>query len=86
MNYFKQFDPRTPKRCYVNGETHLYLGKQYRLRLEKGGETLLNYLADFSASPAETRRLHRCQKLLSDWYSKKRKFNLPKAWNAVGKN
>ncbi len=38
LNYFKQFTPRTPERCYINGETHLYLGKQYRLRVTQGNE------------------------------------------------
>ena len=38
LNYFKQFDPKTPERCYVNGETHLYLGRQYRLKLLEGAE------------------------------------------------
>ncbi|MDH3347165.1 MAG: M48 family metallopeptidase, partial [Desulfobulbaceae bacterium] len=38
LNYFKQFNPKTPDRCYVNGETHLYLGKQYRLKLTEGPE------------------------------------------------
>ena len=38
LNYFKQFNPKTPVRCYVNGETHLYLGKQYRLKLAEGTE------------------------------------------------
>ena len=47
LNYFKQFDPRTPKRCYVNGETHPYLGKQYRLRLEKGGENAVKLSRGF---------------------------------------
>jgi len=36
INYFKQFTPKTPDRCYVNGETHLYLGKQYRLKMIRG--------------------------------------------------
>ena len=36
LNYFKQFTPKTPARCYINGETHLYLGKQYRLKIVKG--------------------------------------------------
>lgn len=36
LNYFKQFNPKTPERCYVSGETHLYLGRQYRLKVETG--------------------------------------------------
>ena len=36
LDYFKQFNPKTPDRCYVGGETHRYLGKQYRLKLEEG--------------------------------------------------
>src|ERR1700680_5053593 len=31
--HFDQFRPRSPKRRYVGGETHLYLGRQYRLKL-----------------------------------------------------
>lgn len=32
-NFFRQFEPRTPARFYVGGETHLYLGKRYRLKI-----------------------------------------------------
>ena len=30
---FSMFCPRTPPRLYVPGETHLYLGRQYRIRV-----------------------------------------------------
>lgn len=33
QRYFTQFLPRTPDRQYVAGETHLYLGRQYRLKV-----------------------------------------------------
>jgi predicted metal-dependent hydrolase len=33
QRFFDQFQPRTPAREYVGGETHLYLGRRYRLRL-----------------------------------------------------
>ena len=33
QRYFAQFLPRTPERQFVAGETHLYLGRQYRLKV-----------------------------------------------------
>ncbi len=75
LNYFKQFNPKTPDRFYVNGETHLYLGKQYRLKLAGGTEnsvklshgyfyiTFRNELAPNAA-----------KKLLNQWYSEKAKL------------
>ncbi len=31
---FLSYHPLTPPRKYINGETHLYLGRQYKLRIE----------------------------------------------------
>lgn len=33
---FERYRPRTPARQYVNGESHLYLGRQYRLKVLRG--------------------------------------------------
>lgn len=33
---FQRYRPRTPTRQYLNGESHLYLGRQYRLKLVSG--------------------------------------------------
>lgn len=33
QRFFTQFQPRTPERQYVSGETHLYLGRQYKLKV-----------------------------------------------------
>jgi len=33
QRYFSQFFPRTPDRRFIAGETHLYLGRQYRLKV-----------------------------------------------------
>jgi predicted metal-dependent hydrolase len=37
---FFKYNPRTPERKYINGETHLYLGRQYLLNIQvaKKGE------------------------------------------------
>lgn len=33
QNYFSQFQPQHPPRQFVSGETHYYLGRQYRLKV-----------------------------------------------------
>lgn len=33
--FFEQFSPRSPEKRYLSGETHLYLGRQYRLTVVK---------------------------------------------------
>lgn len=38
LTFFSQFIPRTPERRYVGGESHLYLGRRYRLKIEPPGE------------------------------------------------
>lgn len=32
IRFFQQYLPRTPERCFAAGETHLYLGRRYRLK------------------------------------------------------
>lgn len=36
LTNFQRYSPRTPARQYVSGETHLYLGRQYRLKVVAG--------------------------------------------------
>jgi predicted metal-dependent hydrolase len=33
IQFFSQFQPRTPERQFLAGETHFYLGRQYRLKV-----------------------------------------------------
>ncbi|MFK8058387.1 MAG: M48 family metallopeptidase [Saprospiraceae bacterium] len=35
QDFFLSFHPLTPERRYVSGETHLYLGKQYKLKVHQ---------------------------------------------------
>ena len=36
--FFQHFEPRTPQRAWVAGESHLHLGKRYKLRFEHRAE------------------------------------------------
>jgi predicted metal-dependent hydrolase len=66
---FLSYHPLTPPRKYVNGETHLYLGRQYKLKIEKSATNevklfrgrLLVFIKD--STTAKT--------LLSSWYREK---------------
>ena len=36
---FERYRPRTPVRQYMNGKSHLYLGRQYRLKVLRGDDS-----------------------------------------------
>lgn len=66
---FERYRPRTPARQYVNGESHLYLGRQYRLKLissETAGVKLMRgqLLVSLPGEPDP----ERAKALLHRWY------------------
>ncbi len=69
QSYFRQFTPKTPERCYLNGETHLYLGRQYRLKIARGDENSVKLSRGFfHVTLREEPNQERAKKLLSKWY------------------
>ncbi|MBR1141723.1 M48 family metallopeptidase [Bradyrhizobium sp. AUGA SZCCT0431] len=72
MLHFEQFRPRAPERRYVGGETHLYLGRQYRLKLHKraGEEVKLKGGLLHVGSP-EHRDARAVKRLVQNWYREK---------------
>ncbi len=69
LNYFKQFTPKTPDRCYVNGETHLYIGKQYRLKIGKGNRNSVKLSNGFFHVTCYNKPTPEIAKrLLNKWY------------------
>lgn len=72
LDYFKQFNPKTPDRCYVGGETHRYLGKQYRLKLEEGPKNSVKLSRGFFHVTCRSELTPTAVKnLLNQWYSAK---------------
>jgi predicted metal-dependent hydrolase len=72
MDYFNQFEPRTPSRSYIGGETHLYLGSQFRLKLQAGQVNEVKLVRGFfqiTCRGAVEPEL--VKKLLDSWYLEK---------------
>ena len=69
LNFFQQFDPRTPPRQYVGGETHLYLGRQYRLKIKKGGKSDVKLKgAYFQISTPAPKHRETIKGQIDNWY------------------
>lgn len=69
ISYFQQFHPRTPQRRYVSGETHLYLGRQYRLKVSAGDEAGIKLARGFIFSTCNGEpNSKKVRLLLDEWY------------------
>ena len=67
--YFEQFHPTSPARQYVSGETHLYLGRQYRLKVTKQRESSVKLIGRFlQVRHADKTDQVAIKQLVSDWY------------------
>lgn len=66
---FERYRPRTPARQYVNGESHLYLGRQYRLKLAQGDSASVKLTRGqlLAVLPGEPEP-ERVKALLHRWY------------------
>ncbi|MBF0127750.1 MAG: M48 family metallopeptidase [Magnetococcales bacterium] len=69
QRYFQQFEPRTPARRYVGGETHLYLGRRYRLKVVQGIQQSVKIMGGFiQVSTHYPGRNEMTQQLVEGWY------------------
>jgi len=72
QRYFAQFSPRSVERQYCSGETHLYLGRQYRLRITKTEtpcvKLIRGYIIVGTVDPYDVLEIKR---LLDAWYQAK---------------
>ncbi len=66
QRFFLSFHPRLTARRYVSGETHLYLGRQYRLLVEAQREESVKLAGRFLR--VQTPDPSRAEKLVKSWY------------------
>ena len=76
-SFFLSFQPKTPPRKFVSGETHLYAGKQYRLKIEESDIESVKLTGSFIV--VATWDTSRAKQLVGDWYLRNAKAKLRKA-------
>jgi len=87
QNYFRTFQPRTPPRKYVSGETHLYLGKHYRLKIRTSlrQEVKLKdgYINVYVNSHGSKENI---KKILNSWYKERAQKIFKNIFDEVSKD
>lgn len=69
QRFFIQFRPRTPERQYVAGETHLYLGRQYRLKVCQDIQQQVKlYRGRLVVQSAKPKSRDATRELVEQWY------------------
>lgn len=80
---FERYQPRTPARHYVSGESHLYLGRQYRLKVVRGDSPEVSVsrgrLTVLLPEPASAERV---KSVLLRWYRDRARLHFAEALDA----
>lgn len=71
QSFFLSFQPRTTERRYISGETHLYLGRQYRLKVIQSKLESVKLL--HGELVVETHSPEKVKVLVKAWYLAKAK-------------
>jgi len=71
QSFFLTFYPKTPKKKFVSGETHLYLGRQYRLKITVGLKNEVRHRGSYIE--IITKQKTKAKELLNLWYRDKAK-------------
>ncbi len=66
LDHFLSFQPKIPPRRFINGETHLYLGRQYRLQIQIERTESVQLVGPFIR--VTVRENARVPEVLHEWY------------------
>jgi hypothetical protein len=74
QSFFLYFHPKTPARKYISGETHLYLGRQYRLRIIQNNFESVKLKGKYIEATMSDKSS--AEHLVVEWYSQNAKLKL----------
>ena len=66
QSFFLAYHPKTTKRNYISGETHLYLGRQYLLKVEENEKESVKLKGKYIE--VKTHDKTRVKQLVNNWY------------------
>lgn len=66
QSFFLSFHPKTPARKFISGETHLYLGRQYRLKISQSKMESVKLKGKFIEVAVADKS--NAKQLVSEWY------------------
>lgn len=82
QDWFAKFPKAPPPRQYLGGETHLYMGRRYRLKIEKGKERLVKIDGGFIRVVSADVRPATVKKFLDEWLRERAKVQFVKIFDA----
>ena len=71
IDHFNTYKPSTPARRFINGETHLYLGRQYRLKIVPDEVDVIKAYRGQLWMHSQNPTPEVLQKQLDNWYKQK---------------
>lgn len=72
QSFFLAFHPKTPTRRFVSGETHLYMGRQYKLKIIRGKKNDVHFKAREIQIHIKPNGL--AKNVLNEWYRERAKI------------
>ncbi|OUD36303.1 M48 family metallopeptidase [Flavobacterium sp. FPG59] len=86
QKFFEQFLPETPKREYVIGETHKYLGRKYILKIEDSNENKVKIRGSFIVIKTQNNNTDNIKHLMTEWYYKRASKIFEKLYEEAHRN
>lgn len=81
QDWFAKFPKAPPPRQYLGGETHLYMGRRYRLKIEKGDSCEVKVDGGYIRVLTKDLRSAFVKKLLDEWFRDKAKVQFKKIFD-----
>lgn len=84
QDFFLSFHPITPPRKFISGETHMYLGKQYRLKVINGEKDSVKLQGgNIIVNLKDTTDTKKIESLLKNWFKLKAELHFAQLFDEL---